>query len=125
MLPVAQTKLATHPHPPKDWEVEFDEDQDGHVFAIYDRDAVRIEEESWRPVQYNTTAAAERVDRIADLARRDADAVTDALVPWMSLAGIDLLQLKHPALKDEREARTIFDVKPRWKFVKHRATRFE
>lgn len=126
LLPVEQNASDTHPSPPSDWEPEpeLDWDQDGTPFRAYDPDAVYIETQPWAAVRYDTKAAAKRVERIARYAADDPNPVSDVMVPWINLGGIDLLQMKHPAFKDEREARMIFDVRPRWKFVKFRASRF-
>lgn len=124
LLPVQQSEAEAHPSPPRRWEVETDEDDDGRPYVVDDPDKVLIESQSWTPVRYKTKTAEERVERIAKLATRESDPLSDAFLPWVNLGGIDLLQLKHPAFKDEREARMIFEVRPRWKFVKHRATRF-
>lgn len=124
-LPVAQASADRHPFPPASWKRdEIDEDDDGEPIYGPDPDEVRIESDGWWPVQYDSATALKRVERIADLARREPHPFSDALLPWANLGGIDLLQLKHPAFVDEREARLVFEVNPRWKFVKHRSTRF-
>ncbi|MCA1307142.1 hypothetical protein LC082_09545 [Microbacterium esteraromaticum] len=125
LLPVAQSDIGEHPSPPQGWGRHVvDEDEDGRPIYGEDPDAVRVEVQAWAPVQYDPSTARSRVERIAKLAARRPDPLADALLPWTNLAGIDLLQLKHPAFEDEREARMVFEVHPRWKFVKHRTTRF-
>lgn len=125
LLPVQQVKGDEHPFPPEGWgPEEIDEDDDGRPIVGDDPDDVRIELQEWSPVHYDTATARSRVEQIAKLAAREPEPFSDALLPWVNLAGIDLLQLKHAAFKDEREARMVFEVYPRWKFVKHRATRF-
>ncbi len=125
LLPVAQTLETSHPYPPTGWGPELvDEDEDdGPVYDV-DPDNVRIEIQKWEPVDYDDQVAQTRVEFIAKLARQAPNPLSDALFPWSNLGGIDLLQLKNEAFRDEREARTIFEVSPRWKFVKHRPTRF-
>lgn len=125
LLPIAQSALDEHPSPPADWGREvLDEDEDGRPIFGEDPDEVRVEFQGWAPVQYDASTARSRVKRIAELAAKHPEPLADALFPWVNLAGIDLLQLKHPAFEDEREARMVFEVHPRWKFVKHRTTRF-
>lgn len=125
LLPVMQVSGDTHPFPPSTWvREEIDRDDDGDPILGPDPDEVRIEFQGWNPVQYDSTTAERRVKRIAKQARQAPDPLSDALLPWMNLGGIDLLQLKHHAFVDEREARMVFEVYPRWKFVKHRSTRF-
>lgn len=125
LLPVEQVASDSHPSPPAAWGREvIDEDDEGRPIYGEDPDHVRIESKAWTPVQYDSKAALTRVERIAKLARKDPDPLSDALLPWMNLGGIDLLQLKHEAFIDEREARMVIEVHPRWKFVKHRSTRF-
>jgi hypothetical protein len=125
LLPIEQTPRESHPSPPADWGPEiYGTDDEGRLIHGPDPDEVRIEVQHWTPVQYDATTARERVEQIALLARAKADPLSDALIPWMALGGIDLLQLKHPAFQDEREARMVLEVTPRWKFVKHRSTRF-
>lgn len=113
-----------HPFPPRDWEPEPDWDDEGHPIQSYDPDQVLIELQPWTAVRYDKKTATKRVERIAQLASQPPNPLSDALLPWMNLGGIDLLQMKHAAFKDEREARMVFEVRPRWKFVKHRATSF-
>jgi hypothetical protein len=124
LLPVRKDESKTHPHPPRSWKQIMDADESGTPFSIADPDEVHIESKQWRPVEYRASEAKKRVSRIADLASKPPGTVTDALFPWLNLGGIDLLQLKHPAFQDEREARMVFDVHPRWAFVQHRSSRF-
>lgn len=125
LMPIEQKLGSEHPHPPSSWgREELGTDTDGGPILGPNPDHVRIEIQGWSPVQYDSKTAIERVERIAKIARKKPDPLSDALLPWMSLGGIDLLQLKHDAFADEREARMIFEVNPRWKFVKHRSTRF-
>jgi hypothetical protein len=124
LLPVEQVPGDAHPFPPKGWGPDVDFEDDGRPIVGYDPDNTLVETQRWTPVRYDAKEAKRRVQRIAKLAGAESNPLSDALVPWMNLGGIDLLQLKHPAFKDEREARTIFEVHPRWKFVKHRSTRF-
>lgn len=125
LLPVEQVAGESHPSPPAAWVREvIDEDAEGRPIYGDDPDYVRIEIQGWTPVQYDSKTALTRVERIAKLARRDPDPLSDAFLTWMNLGGIDLLQLKHEAFIDEREARIVIEVYPRWKFVKHRSTRF-
>ncbi|KQW05574.1 hypothetical protein ASC66_11335 [Leifsonia sp. Root4] len=125
LLPVEQDSASAHPSPPAGWEPEIvDEDDEGNPIFGQDPDAIQIEIQRWTAVQYKAKPARKRVERIAKLAAKQPNPLSEHLLPWMELGGIDLLQLKHPAFVDEREARTVFEVNPRWKFVKHRATRF-
>ncbi|MGN6198840.1 hypothetical protein [Humibacter sp.] len=124
LLPIEQETGDAHPHPPEGWGPEFDNDPDGQQFVVADPDEVQIEPGKWSAVHYDTSVADARVRRIASLAAEAPNSVSDVMRPWLSLGGIDLLQLKHPAFADEREARAVFEVYPRWKFVKHRTTRF-
>lgn len=125
LLPVEQDSASAHPSPPEGWEPEIlDEDDEGNPIYGQDPDAVYIEIQGWTAVQYDAELARKRVERIAKLAGKQPNPLSEHLLPWMELGGIDLLQLKHPAFIDEREARTVFEVNPRWKFVKHRPTRF-
>jgi hypothetical protein len=124
LLPIEQVQGDAHPHPPTGWEPEFDEDADGQRFIADDPDAVYIESAKWSAVHYETSVAYARVQAIAELATKRPEPLRDVMVPWLNLGGIDLLQLKHPAFADEREARAVFEVHPRWKFVKLRTTRF-
>lgn len=126
LFPVEQRPDDSHPSPPAGWGREvYDEDDGGRPILGPDPDDIRIETSAgWQPVQYDGSTAAERVERIAWLARKDPEPLADALLPYSNLGGIDLLQPKHSAFVDEREARIVFDVYPRWKFVKHRPGRF-
>jgi hypothetical protein len=125
LLPVAQKDATEHPTPPAGWErEEYDKDDEGRPIYGPDPDDIRIEIQTWTKVLYDSRKAEDRVAHIARLAGKDPSPVADAIIPWNGLGGIDLLQMKHPAFKDEREARMVFEVNPRWKFVKHRSTRF-
>lgn len=125
LLPVEQKVGYEHPSPPGGWEPELmDEDDEGRPIYGSSPDELLIETKPWAAVRYGKKMARKRVERIAKLAGREPNLLTDALSPWLNLGGIDLLQLKHPSFKDEREARMVFEVFPRWKFVLHRATRF-
>lgn len=120
LLPVERSKEKTHPHPPAGHEIERDED--GYI--VQDPDQLHIEAVPWRKVRYDTAGVDQRVDRIAKLAEKPKHALTDMFLPWHELADIKMLELKHPAFKDEREARMILEVAPRWKFVYHYEGRF-
>jgi hypothetical protein len=126
LLPIEQRDRDDHPSPPENWIREvLDEADDGRPILGRDPDQVRIEmSPKWKPVRYDDATAVSRVELIAKLARKAPEPLADALLPYTNLARIDLLQLKHSAFKDEREARMVFEVNPRWKFVKHRPTRF-
>ena len=125
LLPVEQVSGDEHPSPPSGWGPEVvDEDERGAPIFAGDPDDLHLERDPWTPVKYDQAEALKRVRHIAELATLKSDPFSDSISPWMNLGGIDLLQLKHPAFMDEREARMVFDVGPRWKFVKHRATRF-
>lgn len=125
LLPVQRVRGKRHPNPPKDHVVEWDEDGEGRAFISNDPDRVHIEQVKWAPVQYDTVGIVdERVQRVADIAGRDSDPFNDVFLPWLNLADIELLALKNPAFLDEREARMILEVRPRWKFVHHRDGRY-
>ncbi len=125
LFPVEQVRGDSHPHPPKGWQPEIiDYDEEGRPIMGPDPDGVRVEKQMWGRVEYDDTLARGRVNSIKALAMNAPHVVADALLPWGTLGQIDLLQLKHPAFIDEREARTVFEVFPRWKFVKYRTSRF-
>lgn len=123
LLPVERVAGDVHPFPPAGHEVEFDEHEGGR-FVVSDPDSVLIESAGWLAVRYDTAGVEKRVQRMGDLAVRSPNTAADILGPWINLRDIKLLQLKNPDFKDEREARMIFEVLPRWKFVHHRDGRF-
>ncbi len=120
LLPVQRFKETAHPHPPAGQRLEYDEE--GNI--VYDPDQLHIEAVPWRKVRYDAAGVDGRVDRIAKLAEKPPHPLTDIFLPWHELADIKMLELKHPAFKDEREARMIVEVAPRWKFVHHYDGRF-
>jgi hypothetical protein len=120
LLPIQRTDATEHPNPPAGWE--FERDEEGSI--IVNPDQVHIEVVPWRKVRYNTAGVDARVDRIAKLAEKKKNPISDLFFPWHELADIKMLELKHPAFKDEREARMILEVNPRWKFVHHYEGRF-
>lgn len=120
LLPIQRSEETTHPYPPAGHEIERDED--GSI--IVNPDQLHIEALPWRKVRYDTAGVDGRVDRVAKLASKKGNTLADLLFPWQELADIRMLELKHPAFKDEREARMIVEVNPRWKFVHHYEGRF-
>lgn len=78
----------------------------------------------WRKVRYNSAGVDQRVEKIAKRAVEPEHELTDMFLSWHELADIKMLELKHPAFKDEREARMILEVNPRWKFTHHYEGRF-
>lgn len=125
LLPVVQIGQKGHPSPPVNWGAEaIDRGRDGQPIYGDHPDSVRIETQPWAAVDYGTKDVRRRVRNIVTLAKSEPTPIGDLLVPHDNLGSIDLLQLKHPAFEDEREARMVFDVNPRWKFVKHRVGRF-
>lgn len=123
LLPVERIAGDEHPFPPGGHEVQYDEDDDGRPIA-FNPDSVLIENAGWLSVLYNTSGVESRVQLIGDLAMRRPNMTADILGPWAILRDINLLQFKNPDFKDEREARMIYEVHPRWKFVHHRDGRF-
>ncbi|WP_433585819.1 hypothetical protein [Microbacterium hydrocarbonoxydans] len=119
LLPVRLREGSTHPSPPKGYEPEWDE-FDGQRFKIDDPDGHRVEYTEWLPVRYDTRGVKARVKRIAGLAQREPDTFRDAVLPYMNFHDIRMMEFKNPDFRDEREARMIFDVHPRWMFVAHR-----
>lgn len=118
------TALDRHPFPPHGWEVELDDTADGQFFPIVDPDRTHLEITEWLDVRYDAEDAEDRMKVIAELATAEPNNVTDLTTPWFQLGDIRLLQLKNPDFRDEREARMIFDVAPRWMFVHHRSGTF-
>lgn len=124
LLPIEQCKGDDHPSPPAGWGPEYEYHDGGERTKIFDPDQTHVESTVWGEVQYDSAIARTRVEHIANLARSEPNDLSDNIVPFANLGGIDLLQLKNAAFADERESRMVFEVSPRWKFVKHRTSRF-
>lgn len=125
LLPVARREGDVHPSPPANREpapsgVRFR----GLTPMGPDPDHLKVVSHGWTRVRYDAADAELRVREIAKMAAGEDDPFKEMFWPSAVLGGIDLMQLKHPAFEDEREARMVFNVTPRWKFVRHRATRF-
>lgn len=131
LMPVMQSELGAHPHPPRTWYSDAEDVTDeGVPFPIYDPDAPVIYDEAWTDVEYlrDDAAPAEAVldDLLLHMTKPPENEGGRRIIfsTYTSSMPNRTMFFKHAGFEDEDEVRAVWTVSPWWRFVLYRGARF-
>lgn len=130
LMPVLQTDVEKHPSPPEGY-YEYDADEEGRRFLLYDSDEPRSLRSDWKKVNYVAREGTpDHFERLREEAEWRLDQKRNKSKPFISLDFTSMLPDaiqnldKDAAFEDEREFRVVVTASPDWKFVRYRASSF-